>query len=235
MTTVLRRRRRALALTLAFVAGAGTLLVSNPAEAQVPPQPTGASASKDCPGVAATLGETITCNFTVRNIGFFPGQVTALTEQSPFPGGAVVDISCVAGGAVIDEGDTLAPSTPCTGTFPVTVPNDPTLCNSPLVDRVEIALLYSQFQVPLVAGAFATHTTLILCPADITITKTADELSKVGDTVTYTFVLCNEGDATVNRGSVVDTLLGDISPSFPATLAAGGVCNGPAEPDGARR
>ena len=71
------------------------------------------------------------------------------------------------------------------------------------------------------AGAFATHVTAIVCPADISITKTADVLSKVGDPVTYTFEICNDGDATVNRDSVTDTLLGDITASFPATLAAG--------------
>ena len=60
-----------------------------------------------------------------------------------------------------------------------------------------------------------------MCPADITITKTADELSKVGDPVTYTFEICNVGVATVTRDSVTDTLLGDISASFPATLAPG--------------
>ena len=86
---------------------------------------------------------------------------------------------------------------------------------------MDIELLYDQFPVPLTAGAFATHTTAIVCPADISITKTADELSKVGDPVTYTFEICNDGDATVNRGSVTDTLLGDITASFPATLAAG--------------
>ena len=50
-----------------------------------------------------------------------------------------------------------------------------------------IALLYTQFPPPLTAGAFATEITLIVCPADISITKTADALSKVGDPVTYTF------------------------------------------------
>ncbi len=60
-----------------------------------------------------------------------------------------------------------------------------------------------------------------MCPADISITKTADELSKVGDPVTYTFEICNVGVAPVNRDSVTDTLLGDITASFPATLAPG--------------
>ena len=60
-----------------------------------------------------------------------------------------------------------------------------------------------------------------MCPANISITKTADELSKVGDPITYTFEICNNGVAPVNRDSVTDTVLGDIAASFPATLAAG--------------
>ena len=75
----------------------------------------------------------------------------------------------------------------------------------------------------MIAGAFATETTAIVCPEDISVTKTADELSKVGDPVTYTFEICNDGVAPVNRGTVTDTLLGDITASFPATLAAGRV------------
>ena len=73
----------------------------------------------------------------------------------------------------------------------------------------------------MIAGAFATETTHIVCPANITITKTADELSKVGDPVTYTFEICNDGDVTVNRDTVTDTVLGDITASFPATLTPG--------------
>ena len=62
-----------------------------------------------------------------------------------------------------------------------------------------------------------------MCPADITVTKTADELSKVGDPVTYTIEICNVGVVAVNRDSVTDTLLGDISASFPATWRRGSV------------
>ena len=90
-----------------------------------------------------------------------------------------------------------------------------------MVDRVDIALQYSQFDPPLTAGAFATHVTGIVCPSEITISKTTDELSKVGDSITYTFEICNVGDVTVNRGTVIDTLLGDISTFFPATLTPG--------------
>ena len=190
------------------------------AAAQIPDPGTGAEAFKNCPADIATIGQTVTCTFAVANTGDFPATVSALTEQSPFPGGVIVDISCtIAGGTVIDEGDTLAPNTPCLGTFQVTIPNDRTLCNTFVLDRVTIELAYTQFPVPLFAGAFATEVTAIVCPADISIRKVADELSKVGDPVTYTFTICNDGDITVNRGSVTDTLLGDLTAFFPATLA----------------
>ena len=156
-------RSRTLVLGFALVAGVGTLVVANSAQAQDPG--TGAAADKDCPGVAAELGQTITCNFTVVNTGDFPAQVTALTEQSPFPSGDMVDISCTAGGTVISEGGTLAPDVACNGTFQVTVGTDPAICNTNVLDRVGIELLYTTgFPQPLTAGAFATHVTLIVCP-----------------------------------------------------------------------
>ena len=53
-------------------------------------------------------------------------------------------------------------------------------------------------------------------------TKVADELSKVGDPVTYTIEVCNPSiEITVTRQSVVDSLLGNITASFDATLAPG--------------
>ena len=205
--------RRALVLVAAVV---GTLIVANPAQAQ---EVTGASASKNCPGLTATPGQTITCSFKVENTGNLPATVTALREISPFPGGAPVNITCTtAGGTPITVGSTLAPATPCTGTFQVTIPNDPALCGTVVTDRVEIALRYTDV---LIADAGATGFTLIVCPADITITKTADALSKVGDSVTYTFRICNVGAGVANRVSVSDTLLGDLASFFPATLAPG--------------
>jgi uncharacterized repeat protein (TIGR01451 family) len=218
MTAALRSLPRALAFKLALVAGVLllALVLANPAQAQL----TGASASKDCgdPGETVTPGDTITCEFTVENIGALPATVTTLREISPFPGGTPVNVSCTAAGTPITVGSTLVNDVPCTGTFEVTIPQDPTLCGTFLADRVEIALRYTDV---LVADAGATGITFIECPAEITITKTADALSKVGDSVTYTFEICNVGEGVVTRDSVVDTLLGDIAGSFPATLAPG--------------
>jgi uncharacterized repeat protein (TIGR01451 family) len=78
----------------------------------------------------------------------------------------------------------------------------------------------------LTAGAFATHTLLVVCQPTITVTKTADTVSKVGDPVSYTIQVCNTGLVTVTAQSVIDTLLGDITASFAATLAPG-VCDDP--------
>lgn len=59
----------------------------------------------------------------------------------------------------------------------------------------------------------------------IEVTKTATPTkSKVGDTVTYTINICNTGNTTMERVSVNDTLLGDITNSFQESLASG-VCD----------
>ena len=69
----------------------------------------------------------------------------------------------------------------------------------------------------------AAATVEIVSPA-ISVTRTATPFSKVSDDVTYTIEICNIGPVSVDRTSVIDTLLGDISGSFDATLALG-VCS----------
>ena len=84
MTIALRSRRHVIALTLALVAGVGTLVVANPAQAQDPG--TGASAGKNCPGLAAAPGQTIICNFAVENIGDFPAVGHGADGDESIPG-----------------------------------------------------------------------------------------------------------------------------------------------------
>ena len=55
----------------------------------------------------------------------------------------------------------------------------------------------------------------------ISITKTGDTLSKIGDSVDYHFEICNTGDVPLNRSSVTDDKLGDLTARFPETLAIG--------------
>ncbi len=171
-----------IALVLVLVAGAFTAVLATAAQAQ---EPTGATATKDCPNAPLndpyTIGDTVTCTATFTNDGFFPATVTLLTETAPFvvagspANGAPIDIECTLpdGTTVINEGDTLAPDEVCTATFGVTIPDDPALCNTAFRDRGDIGLEYPQFTPPLTAGAFATHTLLVVCgPPDSSTTTT---------------------------------------------------------------
>ncbi|MFW6007413.1 MAG: DUF7507 domain-containing protein, partial [Halanaerobiales bacterium] len=55
----------------------------------------------------------------------------------------------------------------------------------------------------------------------IEIEKTGDDLSKAGDSVDYTFVISNTGDTDLERDSVKDNVIGNISSEFPETLNDG--------------
>jgi uncharacterized repeat protein (TIGR01451 family) len=183
---------------------------------------TGATATKNCQQGPFNLGQTIPCTFTVVNAGAFPATIDTLTETSPLPGGVPGPITCVGSDNVTyHTGDTLPQGVTCSGAFTVPVGNDPATCGTLLRDRVEIDLSYPQFDPPLTAGAFATATTAIVCPAQLTATKVADKLSKPTDPVTYTITVTNPNVVAENRVSVIDTLVGDISSNFPATLAPG--------------
>ena len=111
--------------------------------------------------------------------------------------------------ATLDPGD----STTVTKTREV-LPGDP----DPLENTVTAI-----YVVPELGNAIertADHSVDLVDP-DLLITKTGDELSKPGDVVTYEFYIENTGDCTLNRQSVNDTVLGDITANFPATLGPG--------------
>ncbi len=220
-----------LVLVLVLVVAAFIAVLATAAQAQ---EQTGATATKDCPQAPVndpyTIGDTVTCTATFRNDGRVPGHgdvadrdrpVCCLSVRRPTGRPSTSSARCRTARRSSTKGDTLAPGVVCTATFGVTIPNDPALCNTVFRDRVDIELEYPQFTPPLTAGAFATHTLLVVCRPTITVTKVADELSKVGDPVNYTIQVCNTGLITVTKQSVIDSLLGDITASFDATLAPG--------------
>ncbi|GAG17897.1 unnamed protein product, partial [marine sediment metagenome] len=75
------------------------------------------------------------------------------------------------------------------------------------------------------------HTVNLFQP-DISVVKTGDDLSKVGDTVNYTIKVCNDSSADtppLNKVSVTDSLTGpalspDVNSAFAATLVGAGQC-----------
>ena len=84
-----------------------------------------------------------------------------------------------------------------------------------------VTVHYNPSSFPNDITASATDSVIIEPPPVITVTKVADELSKVGDPVTYTIEVCNTGLVAVDRESVIDSLIGDITDEFLATLAPG--------------
>ncbi|MBI2303758.1 MAG: hypothetical protein HYU86_03310, partial [Chloroflexi bacterium] len=111
--------------------------------------------------------------------------------------------------------DSLAPGDSCTINVAYTVKEgDP----DPLVNTVTVH--YHPLGFPNDITASASHSTDLVHPK-LAISKTGDELSKIGDDVNYTIIITNTGDTSLDRHSVVDSLMGDISGDFPASLAPG--------------
>ena len=175
----------------------------------------GVSVSKSCAPDPIDIGAVETCTIVVTNTG---------SADSPaLENGTIVDTLT---GDLLDAANTAVTSSDCTADLATgascTIVTERTVLDTdpnPLVNVVTVH--YNPDGFPNDITNSATESVVVNPPADISITKTADELSKVGDSITYTFVLTNEGDGTANRVSVNDTLLGDITASFPATLAAG--------------
>jgi len=72
-----------------------------------------------------------------------------------------------------------------------------------------------------VISASNSHEVDLVAPAfDLSVVAQPDA-GFVGDTITYVYTLINSGDVALNRTSVIDSLLGDVSASFPAVLAPG--------------
>ena len=121
MSIALRPWRRVLVLVAAVVVLVAVRVLRRP-------NLTGAEANKNCPGVTASPGDTITCNFNVQNTGEQAAVITDLVRHAR-SGGAPVDISCTAA-TTYDEGDTLPNGLVCSGSFQQTIPNDPALCGT---------------------------------------------------------------------------------------------------------
>jgi uncharacterized repeat protein (TIGR01451 family) len=141
----------------------------------------------------------------------------------------------LANGAVIDTllGDLLDPANPhvdqstCTSILPTggsciieavyTVqPDDP----DPLTNIVDVT--YNPAGgFPNIITSSAAHDVDLVAPSALLTLVGSPAAAFPGDVVTYTYTLQNTGDVTLNRVSVDDTLLGDVTISFPASLLPG--------------
>ena len=162
----------------------------------------GIEVDKSCPGSAA-VGDTITYTITVTNTGNEP--LTGVTVRDSVLG----DLS----GSFPDS---LAVGESVTREFRHTVAlDDP----DPLENTVTASAVG--------AHSGETVTDAHSCATDVThvpgieVDKSCPGSAGVGDAVTYTITVTNTGNEPLTDLTVRDSLLGDLSGSFPGTLGVG--------------
>src|SRR6266508_2789117 len=117
-------------------------------------------------------------------------------------------------------GASLAPHASCTITLSREVlASDP----DPLPNVVSITYRGKADLSGIAVGATDDHSVNLFQPS-ITVTKTGDDLSKVGDEVNYTIKVCNTSSADTPdlvKDTVTDSLIGGVDAAFGASLASG--------------
>ena len=171
--------------------------------------------TKSCSPNPNQVGGTSTCIITVAN--------TSSNDSPNLVNGSIVD---TLSGNLLDAGNTGVVSSTCSAVLPtggsctittarVIQAGDP----NPVVNTVTVHYNPEDFPNDITDNASASVDTVA---PDITVTKMADALSKATDPVNYTIEVCNAGTFGVTRTSVIDSLIGDVSADFAASLAPGG-------------
>ena len=148
-------------------------------------------------------GDTVNYTITVTNTG----------NNTSLSGITVMDT--LLGNLTASFPSSLGNGTSATANFPYVVKaTDP----NPLLNTVTASGAdVTGFVVTATANASVTVVT-----PNYTLTKTASPTSgTVGTVITYTYVITNTGNVTLNKISAMDTLLGNITAAFPASLAPG--------------
>ena len=198
----------------ATYSGLGTTAIATASATTELFQP-GVGVTKDCTPDPVVVGGDVTCEIVVTNDS---------SDDSPdLTNGTIVDTLT---GDLLDPANEAVASSDCTPDLPTgescTIITELTVLARSRPARKRGTVLYNPDGFPNEITATVSDTVTVVVPSEITVTKTATALSKVGDPVTYTIEICNvDADITLNRDSVLDSLLGDISDEFPDTLAPG--------------
>ncbi len=181
----------------------------------------GISVTKIPRNPSAVIGDVITYDIEVQNTSSQNLRAVIAIDQLT---GTTVPLSDPVTGDTITE---LAPGATAVGTFTYTIPPD---VPDPLVNRVSASGRAD-------SGVFVSSSGLALVDireADISLNKTASSpIALVGDSVTYNFVVRNEGNATLSAIVLTDPLCATASsgcssatevsltfPTTPGTLAS---------------
>jgi uncharacterized repeat protein (TIGR01451 family) len=164
----------------------------------------------------STAGNEIGFTITITNTG--SGDSPDLTN------GVVMDSLM---GDLLDPANPYVVTSSCTETLPTggscvietlyTVqPDDP----DPLVNIVDVT--YNPAGgFPNIISFSDDHQVDLVAPSASIMVEGAPQTAFRGDLVTYSFTIQNTGDVALTRISVEDTLLGELTESFPSRLEAG--------------
>jgi len=162
------------------------------------------SVTKVADVASANIGDTVTYTYTITNTG-----------DTTISGIAVLDSKI---GPITPPATEIAPGDVLsfTATYEVTEADLP----SPLENTVTVSGTDSE-GTPI--EETATETVEVTYTSSYSVTKVADVASaNIGDTITYTYTITNTGDTTIGEISVIDNVLGDITPAD-TEIAAGEV------------
>jgi uncharacterized repeat protein (TIGR01451 family) len=165
----------------------------------------GIEVTKDCPGTVS-VGSDIVYTIEVTNTG-----------NEPLVGVTVTD--ALLGGDITDEFDF-----DFTNPFPVDEIATATILFSPSAGAESVTNVVTAAGEGEDSGVEASDTatcgTVILNPS-IDVTKSCPAVAGVGDEITYSITVTNDGNEDLTNVTVIDSILGDISASFSDDFDAG--------------
>ena len=164
----------------------------------------------------STAGNTVSYTITIVNTG---------SADSPDLANGTVDDTLL--GNLLDPFNPYITSSNCAAALPTggsctitaqraVLPGDP----DPLPNTVSVS--YNPAGgFPNVIADSDSHAVDLVAPAFTLSGVATPDSGFVGDLITYTYTLVNTGDVALDQISVIDSLLGDVAASFPATLQPG--------------
>ena len=164
----------------------------------------------------SAVGETSTTTVTVTN--------TSSADSPDLANGLITDTLL---GDLLDPANPLVVSSDCATTLPVggsctivaervVAAGDP----DPLTHTVSVRYNPAGGYPNLITDSAEAGSDLVQPDAALALTSTPSA-GQVGDSIVYSLTLTNTGNVTLERVSVTDTLLGDLTALFPASLAPG--------------
>lgn len=165
----------------------------------------------------ATIGSDVTYTLTVANAG--PGPALDVTVTDALPAGTTLvsaSPACTGTTTITCTIGTLAANASTNLTLVVTMPSTP----GPVSNTATVDTTSNDTNAVNDTSTFVT--TVVLLPADLSITKSADrDFALVGSNVTYTIVVSNAGP-----GEATDVVVTDTLPAGTTLVSASPGCTG---------